>query len=119
MADISYLGTVSGPLRSGKRPARTSRGSAPPAHGQQPPPSTQVSGRPWRRCRVCGLSLVLVGSHGGNHACRGFRLWAGGSGECAQTPHTGKVQQGRAATPATPATTFSRSEERRVGKEGR
>src|ERR1035437_7978890 len=62
MADISYLGTVSGPLRSGKRPARTSRGSAPPAHGQQPPPSTQVSGRPWRRCRVCGLSLVLVGS---------------------------------------------------------
>src|ERR1035437_8905875 len=38
------------------------RGSAPPAHGQQPPPSTQVSGRPWRRCRVCGLSLVLVGS---------------------------------------------------------
>jgi hypothetical protein len=43
----------------------------------------------------------------GNHACRGFRLWAGGSGECAQTPHTGKVQQGRAATPATPATTFS------------
>src|ERR1039458_8326614 len=59
---ISYLGTVSGPLRSGKRPARTSRGSAPPAHGQQPPPSTQVSGRPWRRCRVCGLSLVLVGS---------------------------------------------------------
>src|ERR1017187_5402054 len=30
-----------------------------------------------------------------------FRLWAGGSGECAQTPHRGKDRQGRAATPAT------------------
>src|ERR1035441_1973311 len=48
----------------------------------------------------------------GNHAYRGFRLWAGGSGECAQTPHTGKVQQGRAATPATPATTFSPTKKR-------
>ena len=31
-----------------------------------------------------------------------FRLWAGGgSGECAQTPYTGKDQQGRAPKPAT------------------
>src|ERR1039458_7634357 len=83
-------------------PSESRRGSAPLAHGQQPGPSAKVSGRP-AVSRWCWWA-----ARRGNHACRGFRLWAGGgSGECAQTPHTGKVQQGRAATPATPATTFS------------
>ena len=73
------------------------------------------------RCRACGLSLVLVGSRARQPRLPGFRLWAGGgSGECAQTPHTGKDQQGRAATPATTLSPTKRgagnSPARRLGR---
>jgi hypothetical protein len=56
----------------------------------------------------CFFSLALLGSQARQPRLPGGgRLWAGGSGECSQTPHTGKDQKGRAATPATPATTRS------------
>src|ERR1017187_952678 len=62
-------------------PGESRRGSAPLAHGQQPGPSAKVSGRP-AVSRWCWWAAVR-----GNHASRGFRLWAGGgSGECAHAP---------------------------------
>src|ERR1017187_3937844 len=84
IGDVSYLGTVSGPLRSGKRPARTNRGFA--------PPSTRTAATAFHP----GLRKAVA-------ALPGLRSLAGVGGQpCAATTPAGGFVCGLAAAASVP-----------------